>query len=297
MSQILADFSNALAENVAQSGASIVRVEARRRLPASGVVWSADGVILTANHVIHHDENIAIGLPDGKVVPAKLVGRDPSTDLAVLRVEASGLTPFTSAHKQETAVGHIVLALGRPGKTVQATLGLISAWGDPWRTPMGGHVDHYLQTDIVMYPGFSGGPLVNANGRLVGLNSSALAQGVTVSVPFATLERVTESLLTHGKVRRGYLGVSTQRIRFADALRETLAQKSGLMVVGVESGSPAEKGGLSLGDTILAVADVTVITHDDLLAQLTSDRVGTAVAVRILRGGKQETLEVTVGEK
>ncbi|MEI2609759.1 MAG: trypsin-like peptidase domain-containing protein [Candidatus Promineifilaceae bacterium] len=166
MSTTLQTVSNELAGVVAAASPGIVRVDARHRHPATGFILSADGLIITAHHVVQHEE-IKIGLADGSQVKATLVGRDPSTDLALLKAEATGLTGLEHAAADELSVGHLVLALGRPGKTVQATLGIISALGDAWRTPAGGNVDRYIQTDVVMYPGFSGGPLVNAAGNVV----------------------------------------------------------------------------------------------------------------------------------
>ncbi|NJN54013.1 MAG: PDZ domain-containing protein [Anaerolineae bacterium] len=296
MSNVLVELSNSFAEVVKNAGQGVVRLEARRRMPATGIVWSADGLIITANHVVTRDEGISVGLADGRTVEASLVGRDPSTDLALVRVQAT-LTPFVEANKQETGVGNLVFALGRPGRTVQAALGMISALGDGWRTGDGGLIDRYLQTDLVMYPGFSGGPLVGADGCLVGLNSSALARGVSMAVPTVTLARVADTLVTHGRIRRGYLGVSTQRVHLPEALRETVGQKRGLLVVNVEPDSPAEKGGLTLGDAIVAVAGVTVQNHDDLLAALSGDKIGTAVPVNIIRGGQLQTVEVVVAER
>lgn len=297
MDSVLADLSNALAKTVKHSSGGVVRVEGRRRLPATGIVWSADGLIVTASHVVTRDERIQVGLDDGRVLPAELVGRDHTTDLAVLRVSADELKPFTEAQKQDVSVGNFALALGRPGKSVQAALGIISALGDSWRTGHGGVIDAYLQTDVVMYPGFSGGPLVNAQGGLVGLNSSALVRGVSVTVPTLTLARVTDQLLAHGRVRRGYLGVSTQRAKLPDALVGELSQKRGLLIVSVEKDSPAEQGGLTLGDTIVAVAGNAIQSHDDLLAALSGDRINTAVPISIVRGGQVQTLDVTVGER
>jgi S1-C subfamily serine protease len=294
---VLSDLSQALADTVAQAGSGVVRVEARRRLPASGIVWSADGLIITANHVVKRDDNIAVGLPDGASVSASVVGRDPTTDTAVLRADTSNLTPLTESDKKNLGVGHLALALGRPGKTVQATLGIISALGDSWRTPWGGQIDRYLQTDVVMYPGFSGGPLVDANGRLIGLNTSGLSRGVSLAVPTATLARVADALLAHGRMRRGYLGVNTQRVHLPENIQAELGQKSGLLIVSVEADSPAAQGGLTLGDTIVGFGDAVISHHDDLLAQLSGDRVDTAVPVKILRGGKLETVDVTVGER
>ncbi len=293
----LSDLSQAMADAVAQAGSSAVRVEARRRLPATGIIWSADGLIITANHVVKKDSNIGIGLADGTAVSASVVGRDPTTDTAILRAEASDLTPLTESDKKNMGVGHLALALGRPGKTVQATLGIISALGGSWRTAWGGQIDRYLQTDVVMYPGFSGGPLVDANGRLVGMNTSGLSRGVSLAVPTATLARVADSLLAHGRMRRGYLGVNTQRVHLPDDIREELGQKTGLLIVSVEPGSPAAQGGLNLGDTIVGFGDAAISRHDDLLVQLSGDKVGTAVAIKILRGGKVETVEVAIGEK
>ncbi len=293
----LAELSDAIASVVKTAGESVVRVEARRRLPATGLVWSEDGIIVTANHVVKKDDNIKVGLADGTTVPATLVGRDPSTDLAILKIDQTGLKPFVEADKTSLGVGNIVLALGRPGKTVQATMGILSAYGGSWRTHSGGHIDHYLQTDLVMYPGFSGGPLVNAEGHLVGFNSSSLMRGVSLAVPTSTIARIADSLMTHGHVKKGYLGVSTQQVRLPEAAQESLNQKRGLLVVSVESGSAADKGGLTLGDTIVGIEDSAVQNHDDLLSQLSGDRIGKKVSMQILRGGKSKKVNITVGER
>jgi S1-C subfamily serine protease len=292
---VLADLSNTLAQTVAASDPAVVRVEGRRRLAASGFVWSGDGLIVTANHVLRRDEGIQIGLADGRTVAASVVGRDPSTDLAVLRAEAGDLAPAKQA--EEVKVGHLVLALGRPGRTVQATLGIVSALGESWRTPMGGKIDRYLQTDVVMYPGFSGGPLISATGQVIGLNSSALMRGVSVTIPAATIAQVADSLLAHGRVRRGYLGVSNQPVRLPEALKAQLGQETGLLISNVETGSPADQGGLVLGDIIVGLDGQPVRHHDDLLALLSGDRVGTKVPVQIVRGGQLQTVNVTIGEK
>jgi len=294
---VLTELSNGLAAAVVAAGPSVVRVEARRRLPATGIIWSADGVIVTAHHIVTRDDNIKVGLADGSSVSATLVGRDESTDLAVLRIDASGLASLTETNKNELGVGNFGMALGRPGKTVQATLGIVSALGDSWRTGMGGKIDRYLQTDLVMYPGFSGGPLVDVYGNLVGLTTSALVRGVSIAVPTSTLAQVADSLLAHGHIKRGYLGVSTQQVRLPDAARSELGQKRGLLIVSVEPDSPAEKAGLMLGDTIVVIAGGAVNNHDDLISQLSGDRVGTAAPIKILRGGQVSTVEVTIGER
>ncbi len=299
MSTVLQNLSTELAATVETVSPSIVRVEARRRLPASGIVWSADGVIITAHHVVEREENIKIGLSDGQTASATLVGRDPTTDVAVLRSDAKKLTPPTwaSFEAQNVQVGHLVLALGRPGQNVQATLGIVSALSQNWRTPGGSQLDYYLQTDVVMYPGFSGGPLVGAAGQVIGLNTSALLRGISLAVPAPSLSQVVESLLAHGRIKRGYLGVSTQPVRLPAGLKEQAGQETGLLLVAVEPDSPADKGGLLLGDTIVGLADTPVRHHDDLLAQLSADRVGKEVILKIVRGGQLQDVKVTIGER
>lgn len=295
MATVLSDLSDEIAETVSAAGDSVVRVEARGRLPATGFVWSAEGVIVTAHHVVERDENIKVGLADGQTVPADLAGRDPTTDLAVLRAQATGLKTPGWTEPDGVRVGNIALALGRPGRTVQATLGIVSALGEGWRTRAGGQIDRYLQTDVVMYPGFSGGPLVDAAGSVVGLNSSALLRGVTVSVPVPTVRGVVETLLAHGRIRRGYLGVGFQVVRLPDGLE--LEQETGLLVASVERGSAADDAGLLLGDTIVSLNGRPVRHPDDLLALLTGESVGTSAPVRIVRGGVVQELKVTIGER
>jgi S1-C subfamily serine protease len=297
MSDVLKTLSDEMAQAVQAAAASIVRVEARRRLSATGVIHSADGVIVTANHVVERDENVRVGLPNGDTAAATVIGRDPSTDIAVLRVNANGLTPANWDINGEARVGHLVLALGRPENTVQATLGVISALGEGWRTAMGGQIDHYVQTDVTMYPGFSGGPLLSASGYLVGLNSSALARGVSVTIPAVTVARVAGTLLQHGRVKQGYLGVSAQPVKLPSAVASSLEQETGLMLLAVEEGSPAANGGLAMGDTLVTMAGQPIRMMDDLMALLSGDRVGTAVPVRIVRGGVVHEMSVMIGER
>ncbi|MBI4336915.1 MAG: trypsin-like peptidase domain-containing protein [Chloroflexi bacterium] len=297
MANTLMELSNDLASTVSAAEAAVVRVEARRRLPASGFVWSRDGVIVTAHHVIEQEDSIVVGLPNGDAVRATLAGRDPTTDLAVLRVQGVSLTPPAWAESGSTRVGHLVLALGRPSKSVLATLGIVSALRESWHTPTGGRVDQYLQADVSMYPGFSGGPLVAASGHVIGLNTTALLRGATLTIPVTTLRRVVETLLAHGKIKRGHLGVGVQPARLPAAIATQLAQETGLLVVAVEPGSPADQAALLLGDTIVGLAGAPVRYPDDLLAGLSSDRIGTTVPVRVLRGGRLQELMATIGER
>jgi S1-C subfamily serine protease len=296
MSEILTNFSNALAAAAETAGKSVVRVAGRRRLPASGILWSADGVVVTAHHVVEQDENIEIGLADGSSVKAAVVGRDPTIDIAVLRAQANGLTPASWAEPGDLRVGHLVLALGRPGEKVMATFGIVSALSKDWRTPAGGKLDYYLQTDVVMYPGFSGGPLVDVTGRMLGMNSSALLRGISVGIPATSLGSTVATLLVHGRVRRGYLGVGAQVVRLPATLATHLNQETGLLLGSVEAGSPAERARLFMGDTIVTLDGQPVRDLDDLLALLSVDRVGKAVSARIVRGGQVMEVSVVIGE-
>jgi S1-C subfamily serine protease len=177
------------------------------------------------------------------------------------------------------------------------TLGVVSAYGEAWRTSAGGKIDRYLQTDVVMYPGFSGGPLVDASGQFIGLNTSALMRGVSMTIPATTLKSVVETLLTKGHISRGYLGVGAQPARLPESLAKQLNQETGLLVVSVEPGGPADKAGLMLGDVIVGVGSDPVRHLDDLLAALSGDRVGASVAVKIVRGGQTKEMQATVGER
>jgi len=297
MSELLLSLSEALASMVQAVGPGVVRVEARRRLPASGIVWSSDGIIVTAHHVIERGEGIRIGLPDGHIVPTTLLGRDPAVDLAVLRAQATDLMVPTWGEPGDLQVGHLVLALARPGQAITATLGIVSALGQSWRTSAGGSLDLYLQTDVVMYPGFSGGPLVDTRGRVIGLNSSALWRGVSLAIPTPILRQTVETLLAYGRVRRGYLGVGAQPVRLPSALIQQLGQETGLLLASVEPESPAERGGLLVGDILVALDGQPMRHVDDLLAALHRLSAGSVAVIRIVRGGQIQELNVTIGER
>ncbi len=295
----LAQLSDGLADAAEAGGRSTVLVNARRRLPASGVIWSDDGVVVTADHVLERDEEITVGLPDGSEVEATLAGRDPGSDLAVLRVAASGLTAATLAPDGETKVGHLVLALGRPvSGGVQASFGVVSAVGGRWRTFRGGQVEGYLRPDVTFYPGFSGGPLVDARGRVAGVNSSGLRRGAGLTIPSGAVSTIAQTLLDDGRIRRGYLGVASQPARLPTALAAGLdGQETGLLIINVEAGSPAEAGGLMLGDILVRLADTRLEDHTDLQGALGAERVGQPLKLTVLRGGEPRELTVTVGER
>lgn len=297
-SGILQQLSDEMAGAVQTAGQSIVRINARRRLPATGIVWASDGsgaTIVSANHVIERDEEITVVAPDGRELPAKLVGRDPGSDLAVLKVEGAALTPAPRAPQEAVRVGAIVLALGRAGE-LAATIGIVSALGGPWEGGRGRRFAKLISSDAPMFPGFSGGPLVDASGRVVGLLSSHLGRGMTLAIPNEEVERIAATLGTHGKVARGYLGVGAQPVALPGALKASVGQDQGLLLVTVEDDGPAARGGLTVGDIIVALAGQPTQSLDDLRTGLATEPVGQAIPVRILRGGQPTDLSVTPGE-
>ncbi|MDR7545164.1 MAG: S1C family serine protease [Armatimonadota bacterium] len=294
---ILSDLSDGLASLVEAVGPSVVRVEARRRLPASGIAWSSDGLIVTADHAIEHEEGIRVGLADGRTVTAVPVGRDPSTDVALVRARATGLTPATWVEPGTARTGHLVVSLGRPGRAVRARLGILTAVADAWRAPGGAAIDRYLELDSGPAAGFSGGATVDASGGVLGMQTTGLLRQTALALPLPTLRRVADALLAHGRVRRGYLGIGGQPVRLPVGLCRDLGQEVGLLLVSVEPGSPAEAAGLLLGDVMLAVGDEPIGHLQDLFGLLTAERIGTAVPVRILRGGEPRELSVVIGER
>jgi S1-C subfamily serine protease len=296
---VLARLSTDLADAVETAGHSTVTVNARRRMPATGIVWNADGLIVTANHVVERDDEITIGTPDGRTVPAWLAGRDPGSDLAILKVEATDLTPPTRS-AGAIRPGHLVLAIGRPGPSgPMASFGVVSVVGGPWRTQQGATVEGFIRADVAMLPGFSGGPLVDAQGRVIGLNSSHLGRGGGMTIPASAIDTIADSLLTHGKVRRGFLGIGAQSVNIPPALRTAagIEQEQGLVIVGVEANGPAERDGLYLGDVIIAIDGNPVSTVEGLQDTLSGDLVGKRTEITILRGGSPQRLPVTVGER
>jgi S1-C subfamily serine protease len=295
MAGVLTNLSDALANTVVQASPGVVRVEGRPRLGSSGIVWSSDGVIVTAYHALQKEDELKVGLPNGQAVSATLIGQDASTDLAVLRVQ-SALSPLVWSDLADARVGHLVLALGRPGEGVRATLGVVSALGDAWVTSAGGRIDRYLQTDVVMYPGFSGGPLVDSESRVLGVNTSALSRGVSMTVPTVTVRRIVETLLAHGTIKRGYFGVGTQPVRLTPAMAKQFNQEIGLLIVSLAQNAPAEKGGLLLGDIILSLAGKPARSVDDMISTISGAQAGEAMQVGVIRGGQRLDIKVTVGE-
>lgn len=295
--ETLKTISNEMANLVESVGEGVVRVSARRRMPATGVIMTEDGVIATSHHVVTRDDNIKVGLANGDEVDGTLVGRDPSTDLALLKVDASSLPVPNWVTSQDAKVGHLVLALGRPGHTVQSTLGVVSALGSAFQSHGGGKIDRYFQTDVVMYPGFSGGPLVGADGVVFGVNTSALMRGTSLTIPTETVKRVASSLLEHGHIKRGYLGITAQTVRLPEKTAAAAEQETGLLIASVEDDSPAAAGGLMLGDTVIKLDGSPTRSMEELLSMLMGDIVGKEVTISVVRGGEMTDVPVTIGER
>lgn len=295
---VLQSLSDDLTAAVAAATPSLVAVHARRRIPSSGVIWSP-GVVVTAHHTVQRDDRITVSLADGTSVGATLAGRDPTTDLAVLRLNSEVGRPAARAANATARVGQLVLALGMPGPAVTAALGVVSAAGGEWRTWHGGRIDQHIRLDIAIYDGFSGGPAIDAQGRMLGLNSSGLARASAMTIPLSTIDRVAQQLLASGHVRRGYVGLGVQPVRLPAGVvsAHALPREAGLMVISIEEGGPAHAAGVSLGDVIVSCEGGAVSDPAELLAWLTGDRVGTPVTLRLLRGGAPHDIAVTVGER
>ena len=295
---VLVELSDALADAAEKAGKATVLVNARRRMPASGIAYAAD-LILTADHIVEREEDIKVVLGDGTEISAKVAGRDAGSDLAVLKLERAA-APLAEVTKSPARLGQIALVLGRPSPAgIEASLGTVSAIGGPIRTGRGGMLERYIRTDSISYPGFSGGPLVAADGTVLGVNTSGLANGAAITIPAEIAWKIAETLVRHGRVKRGYLGIRSQTVEIPSASQKALKreQGTGLLIVGVEDDSPASKGGFIVGDILVAVAGVPVLHHDELFTRLTGDVVGKSTPIEILRGGQPQTLNVNIGER
>jgi S1-C subfamily serine protease len=294
----LETLSNELASAVDSVAGSVARVEARRGNASSGIVWSGDGQILTADHAVEREEDIRVHLGDGRSTQARLVARDPGSDLALLKVEATDLAPAQHAPEESIRVGSLVMAVGRPGPAgTMATIGIVSAVGGAWRTARGSQLESFVRTDATLYPGFSGGPLVDASGRVVGINSWTLSQGAGLAVPVSVAARLAQAL-AQGGVKRGFLGVGTQVVPLPQALRDQLGgQETGLIVLSLVSGGPAENGGLLIGDVLVGLEGQQLSDAEDLQSQLTPERVGKPAQLRVVRGGELRDVTITLGQR
>jgi S1-C subfamily serine protease len=301
MTTTLEALSNDLATAVERAARGVVAIHARRRIPSTGIVWRP-GVLVAADHTVQKEEDVTVVLSDGTERRARVVGRDPATDLCILRVDADAVQP-ASIDLSTPRVGQLALSVGRPGAEVTASLGVVSAVGPEWRTARGGRIDHFVRLDVAVYDGFSGSPLVTASGQVAGLCTSGLTRGSAVAIPATTVDRVVSALLASGGVnKRGFLGVGTQLVPLPEAIRERLAPiggrvpRSGLMIVAVQPGTSADRAGILLGDLLIGLGDEPTEDPRDVFAALGGDTVGRSVTATIIRAGAPITLELTIDE-
>ncbi len=278
---------SALAAAVATASPSVVQVS-RGRSGGTGIAWAEDLVITSSFHT-PDKTTVGIAKDDGgaQVIDereAEVIGRDPGTDIALLRVTGGGLTPATFRELDGLAVGNLALAIGRPGKTIRSSMRAIGVLGPEVRTPWGGRLDRYVESDRQIPRGFAGGPLVDAEGRVIGMNTRTLMRQTDLAIPVITLRRVVGELQQHGGVRRGYLGVGSYPI------------DSGALVANVEAGGPAASAGVLVGDVIVEAAG-TPITGPDSLRRTLNDRPGETIKLALLRGGTRHELDVSLGSK
>ncbi len=295
----LLNFSNTLADAVETAGQSIVAVNARQRTSSSGVHWRP-GVVVAADHTIEREDNITVTLPDGRTVPASVAGRDAGTDLAVLKIERAGVPVAQIGNSADLKIGHVVLAVARPGDSgISASWGAISALGGPWRTWSGGQIDQLIRPDLTLYPGFSGGALIDAQGQVVGIATSGLSRSLNLAIPTSTVNRVVDQLLSGGRIARGYLGLAMQPVQIPDSLKSALSitNQTGLIVVHVEIGGPGEQAGMLVGDIVLTLNGTPMVDTNDVQSVLDPERVGQALPAQVIRGGQLKDLSLTVGER
>jgi len=287
------DLSNALAGAVERAAGSLFAVHGRPRLPSTGVHWRA-GLIVTASHTVEPDREVTLTAPDGRTLAAQVVGRDPGLDIAVLRAEVTGV-PAADIHDDgDLRIGHLVLALGAGPRASAGIVSALDLRGGRQREP-----DAMLAVDLTLYPGFSGGPLVDVLGHVVGITTSGASRHLQCAVRAAAVTRLTDHVVRAGRIPRAYLGVGTQPVVLPNDLRERLGltQRTAVIVVNVTSDSPAAAAGLVMGDVIVSIAGHAIAEPGDLVAVLQPDRVGNTVTTSILRGGEPRQIQVTVGER
>jgi S1-C subfamily serine protease len=297
MPGFLVDFSNELANAVERAGASVISLPEGGREGVSGTIWR-EGLAITSEHTIQGLDEVAVVLPSGETAKASVAGRDFGTDIAVLKVPgAPASTKF--ADEAQSRVGEIVLSVGRRKEEgLAATFGMISAIGGPWRTGQGARIDRWFRLDLNPFPGFSGGPVVNARGEVIGMATSGPRRSAA-TIPASTVNRVVDQLLQRGHIARGYFGVGIQPVAFPESAVRALGIEGdrGLLIVMVEPAGPAATAGVLLGDIVVRVDGSELRGPHGLQAALDSDRIGQSVAMDLVRGGKLIQLSVVVGER
>jgi S1-C subfamily serine protease len=286
LSDSLVSLSEALASLVERAGQSVVAVHGRPRFDSSGVHWSP-GVVVTADHALRRDDDIRVTTHQGASWPAELAGRDPGTDLAVLRVKGLDVPVAARAEQTATRPGQIVLGVGRSKDTALAAFGVLSGLSGPSRTWRGGKLDQVVRLDLSLHPGASGGAVVDAEGKLIGIATPALSRVSVFAVPLKTVARATERLLAHGQIARGYLGVGLQPVRLPEHLinKLKLAAPTALIAISVDADGPAGLAGAAIGDVLVELGGRSVTQPEDVQELLDPESIGTKLKARVLRGG------------
>src|SRR5262245_34284136 len=291
---LLTSFSNACADAVAAAAPSVVQVQGGHR-PASGLVY-ADEVVLTMVRTLGREDGLHVRADGGATLDAELAGWDPTTSLAVLRVPGLKGQPIALA-KAGPRVGHMVLAVGRSwSNVVSASSGIVAVLGGPLRTGRRRAIEQVIRTTAPMHGGFSGGAVLDTSGGLLGIATSTAIRGTTVVIPADIAWTTAASVLEHGRLKRGYLGIAGQPVQLAEGQRVD-GREGALLVVNVTTGSPAATAGILVGDLILDLDGEPIESPEDLLDRLLGDRVGRQMTVRVLRGGKITEFPVTIGER
>ncbi len=291
----LTALSNEMADAVAGVAPSVVQVQGGRR-PASGVAHSAD-VVLTTARALGRGDGLHVRRDDGATLEAELVGWDPTTSLAVLKVEGLGVAPV-AVSSEPARVGHLALAVARSwSNAVTASAGIVAVIGGPLPTGRRRAIDQVIRTTAPMHDGFAGGAFVDTGGALIGIATASAIRGLGVVIPADIALKTAGMLVEHGGLKRGYLGLAGQPASLPDSQRRDSQRTEALLVVGLTAGGPAASSGLLVGDLLLDFDGHALASPEDLLDLLAGDRVGRRVSVRLLRGGTVADVTVTVGER
>jgi len=304
---LLDAYSRAVIDVVDRVGPAVVRLDVKAKDrhggTGSGVIVAPDGLVLTNSHVVGGAARVNVTTVDGRNLTARVVGNDPDTDLALVRVDAPVTLPAAALGNSKLLKrGQLVIAIGNPlGFESTVTTGVVSALGRSLRAQSGRLIDDVIQTDAALNPGNSGGPLVSSHGEVVGINTAVImgAQGICFAVAANTANFVLGQLVRHGRVRRAYIGVAAQQFTLSRRRRHAaaLAQESAVIIATIEPGSPADRAGLVAGDIILALDGTTVSGADDLIRLLAGGKVGSAVALDILHNGEQRRATLVPAER
>ncbi|MBW4501875.1 MAG: S1C family serine protease [Scytonema hyalinum WJT4-NPBG1] len=298
-SNALLALSNNLADTVEQVGGAVVAVNAGTRISPSGIHWR-NSIIVTSDESLQRYDEITVTLSNGNSVPVTLIGYDSSTDVAVFKIENADIPAANIGDAKTLKVGNLVLGLGRSSEgDIRAAIGAVSVVSGAWRSMSGGNIDQFIRPDIRLYPGFAGGPLIDAAGSVVGMNTSG-RRGTALTIPASTVNRVVDQLLAKGHIARGYLGLGMQPVRLPKNLKTSLnlTSAAGVIVVNVEPNGPADNAGVLIGDVLVTFDGTLVNDTGDVLALLNSgDRVGKTIKVQLIRAGALVELAIFIGER